>query len=116
MQLPRINGSYILQCPSGGFTCTMGSCGCVRGGKVSIDSQDRLWSFAITIDGNVYIKGSTGDQSIGGTTSVPKRMQLSGPALRFWWPRATLKIEAPYNICTSVIACISLDVKLRIVT
>jgi hypothetical protein len=39
-----------------------------------------------------------------------------GPALRFWWSRATLKIKAPYNICTSVIACISLDAKLRIVT
>ncbi|KXG35529.1 hypothetical protein SORBI_3002G187600 [Sorghum bicolor] len=67
-QFPRINGSYILQCPSGSFSCTMGSCGCVRGGKVSIDSQDRLWSFAITIDGTINMKGSIGDQSIGGTS------------------------------------------------
>jgi len=54
------------------------------------------------------------------TVSPPERergtVPDAGPALRFWWPRATLKIEAPYNICTSVIACISLDVKLRIVT
>lgn len=68
MQLPRINGSYILQCPRGSFTCTMESCGCLRGGKVPIDCQDRLWSFAITIDGNINIKGSIGDQSIGCTS------------------------------------------------
>ncbi|CAD6219506.1 unnamed protein product [Miscanthus lutarioriparius] len=34
------------------------------GGKVSIDSQDSLWSFAVTIDGNINIKGPIGDQSI----------------------------------------------------
>ncbi|ONM54684.1 conserved telomere maintenance component 1 [Zea mays] len=67
-QLPRINGSYILQCPSRSFTCTMGNCGCLQGGKVSIDAQDRLWSFAITIGGNINIKGSIGDQSIGVTS------------------------------------------------
>jgi hypothetical protein len=43
----------------------MESCGCLKGGKVSLDSLDKLWSLSITFDGNIGIKETTGDQSTG---------------------------------------------------
>ena len=45
----------------------MEGCGCLEGGKVSLDSQDKIWSIAITFDGNMSIKGMVGDQSVGVT-------------------------------------------------
>ncbi|PUZ70554.1 hypothetical protein GQ55_2G241100 [Panicum hallii var. hallii] len=63
----QINGYYLLQCPSGNLTSTMEGCGCLEGGKVSLDSQDKIWSIAITFDGNMSIKGMVGDQSVGVT-------------------------------------------------
>ena len=67
MQLLRINGYYLLQCPSGNLISTMEGCGCLEGGKVSLDSQDKILSIAITFDGNMSIKGMVGDQSVGVT-------------------------------------------------
>jgi len=66
-QLLRINGYYLLQCPSGNLISTMEGCGCLEGGKVSLDSQDKILSIAITFDGNMSIKGMVGDQSVGVT-------------------------------------------------
>ncbi|TKW32942.1 hypothetical protein SEVIR_2G199600v4 [Setaria viridis] len=68
-QLLRINGYYLLQCPSGSLTCTMEGCGCLEGGKVSLDSQDKIWSIAITFDGNISIKGTVGNQSVRVTSA-----------------------------------------------
>ncbi|CAL5088555.1 unnamed protein product [Urochloa decumbens] len=67
-QLLRINGYYLLQCPNGNLTCTMEGCGCLEGGKVSLDSPNKIWSIAITFDGNMSIKGTTGDPSLGVTS------------------------------------------------
>ncbi|CAN6210577.1 unnamed protein product [Urochloa humidicola] len=67
-QLLRINGYYLLQCPSVNLTCTMEGCGCLEGGKVSLDSQDKIWSIAITFDGNMSIKGTIGDPSVSVTS------------------------------------------------
>uniref|UniRef100_K3ZQ83 CST complex subunit CTC1 n=1 Tax=Setaria italica TaxID=4555 RepID=K3ZQ83_SETIT len=68
-QLLRINGYYLLQCPSGSLTCTTEGCGCLEGGKVSLDSQDKIWSIAITFDGNISIKGTIGNQSVRVTSA-----------------------------------------------
>ncbi|OEL31303.1 CST complex subunit CTC1 [Dichanthelium oligosanthes] len=67
-QLLRINGYYLLHCPGGNLTCTMEGCECLEGGKVSLDSQDKIWSIAITFNGNISIKGTTGDQSVAVTS------------------------------------------------
>ncbi|KAJ1289501.1 hypothetical protein BS78_02G169100 [Paspalum vaginatum] len=67
-QLLRIGGYYILQCPIGILTCTMESCGCLEGAKVSVDCHDKLWSLSITFNGNLSMKGSNGEQSIGVTS------------------------------------------------
>ncbi|KAL6846650.1 hypothetical protein ACP4OV_024098 [Aristida adscensionis] len=63
-QLLRIGGFYLLQCPSGNLSSTMEVCECLKGGKVSIDSLDKIWSLAITFNGNRRIKGTTGNQFI----------------------------------------------------
>ncbi|CAN6174161.1 unnamed protein product [Urochloa humidicola] len=63
-QLLRINGYYLLQCPNGNLTRTMEGCGCLEGGKISLDSHDKIWSIAITFDGNMSIKATIGDPSV----------------------------------------------------
>jgi hypothetical protein len=40
-------------------------CGCFQCGKISLDSQDKLWSLAITFNGNENIKLGIVDQSTG---------------------------------------------------
>lgn len=68
MQSLQINGYYLLQCPSGNLTCTMEGCGCLEIGKVPLDSRDKIWSIAITFDGNRSIKETLGNQSAGVTS------------------------------------------------
>ena len=43
----------------------MKGCGCFQCGKLSLESQDKLWSLAITFNGNINIKQGIVDQSIG---------------------------------------------------
>ncbi|CAM0951196.1 unnamed protein product [Alopecurus aequalis] len=64
-QLLRIGGYYLLECPSGSSSFAGKGCGCFQRGKLSLDSQDKLWSLAITFNGNINIKQGIVDQSIG---------------------------------------------------
>uniref|UniRef100_A0ACD5YIF9 Uncharacterized protein n=1 Tax=Avena sativa TaxID=4498 RepID=A0ACD5YIF9_AVESA len=64
-QLLRIGGYYILECPSDSLSFAMKGCGCFQCGKISLDSQDKLWSLAITFNGNINIKQGIVDQFIG---------------------------------------------------
>ncbi|KAM0827720.1 hypothetical protein ACQ4PT_067995 [Festuca glaucescens] len=64
-QLLRIGGYYLLECPSDSSSFAVKGCGCFQCGKISLDSQDKLWSLAITFNGNGNIKQGTVDQSTG---------------------------------------------------
>ncbi|KAF0914822.1 hypothetical protein E2562_031925 [Oryza meyeriana var. granulata] len=61
----RIGSYYLLECPTESLNYSMKGCGCLQVGKVSLDSQSRFWSLAITFNGNINIKQAIGDQSIG---------------------------------------------------
>ncbi|KAL5228950.1 hypothetical protein ABZP36_017215 [Zizania latifolia] len=61
----RIGGYYLLECPIESMHYSMKGCACLHGDKVSLGSQSRFWSLAITFNGNINIKKSIADQSIG---------------------------------------------------
>ncbi|KAF7058624.1 hypothetical protein CFC21_065639, partial [Triticum aestivum] len=64
-QFLRIGGYYLLECPTDSLRFAMKGCGCFQGGKISLDSQDKIWSLAITFNGNINVKQGIVDQSIG---------------------------------------------------
>ncbi|KQJ90078.1 hypothetical protein BRADI_4g29310v3 [Brachypodium distachyon] len=64
-QLLRIGGYYLLECPSNNHSFAVKDCGCFQGGKISLHSQDNLWSLSITFNGNINMKQGIVDQSIG---------------------------------------------------
>uniref|UniRef100_A0A0D3H669 CST complex subunit CTC1 n=1 Tax=Oryza barthii TaxID=65489 RepID=A0A0D3H669_9ORYZ len=61
----RIGGYYLLECPTESMNYSMKGCGCLQVSKVSLGYQSRFWSLAITFNGNINIKQTIGDQSIG---------------------------------------------------
>lgn len=64
-QFLRIGGYYLLECPTDSLRFAVKGCGCFQGGKISLDSQDKIWSLAITFNGNINVKQGTVDQSTG---------------------------------------------------
>uniref|UniRef100_A0A0D9XD61 CST complex subunit CTC1 n=1 Tax=Leersia perrieri TaxID=77586 RepID=A0A0D9XD61_9ORYZ len=61
----RIGGYFLLECPTESLNYSMKGCGCLQGGKISLGSQSRFWTLAITFNGNTNIKPANGDESIG---------------------------------------------------
>ncbi|KAM0911145.1 hypothetical protein ACQ4PT_013695 [Festuca glaucescens] len=64
-QLLWIGGYYLLECPSDSSSFGVKGCGCFQCGKITLDSQDKLWSLAISFNGNGNIKQGIVDQYTG---------------------------------------------------
>ncbi|XP_051187387.1 CST complex subunit CTC1 isoform X2 [Lolium perenne] len=64
-QLLRIGGYYLLECPSDSSSFAIKGCGCFQCSKISLDSQDKLWSLAISFNRNGNIKQGIVDQYTG---------------------------------------------------
>jgi hypothetical protein len=65
LQLLRIGGYYLLECPSDSSSFAIKGCGCFQCSKISLDSQDKLWSLAISFNRNGNIKQGIVDQYTG---------------------------------------------------